>query len=196
MASVDRAFGFRPVMGYGSSWNGQSISCVIPASDSTAMFVGDMVAMAGGDDTTGSVTTPMPSVKQLSTGGANGIIFGCIVGFKPLYNDLSVKYRLASTLRECYVVLALPGVFFECQMDAAWVAGDSGSTGDYVVGTGNTTTGRSGAEIGTNGTGAAQFTILGPSHTIGEPVDTSAAGTNVIVIPNETLWTNGGAVGV
>ena len=81
-------------------------------------------------------------------------------------------------------------------MDSAWVAGDSASSADYVVGTGDTNTGRSGAEIGTNGTGAAQFTILGPSHTVGEPVDTSAAGTNVLVIPNETLWVNAGAVGV
>lgn len=186
---ADAAFGFRPVrLASGSPYNGQATSCVIPASDGTATFIGDFVKLAGGSDTTDA----MPTVIQAAAGDR---LYGVVVGFEPDYSDLTNKYRLASTKRVARVVPAYPGTVFEGQADGAVVAGDVGQLADVVVGTGDTATGRSAMEIdiSTKATANGQLQIIGLSQTVGEEVDTAAAGTNLLVIVNESIFTSEGS---
>lgn len=178
---ADAAFGFRPVRTAGGPWTGQALSAVIPATDGTATFIGDFVKLAGSAD----ATEKMPTIAQVAAGDR---IWGCVVGFEPNYTDLTQKYRTASTKIIARVVPALPGTVFEGQADGAAAAGTIGSNVDVVVGAGNTTTGRSGMEIdiSTSTTGTAQLQIVGPVQTEGEDLDTSAAGSNLLVIVNES----------
>lgn len=175
---ADSAFGLRPL----NHAAGCVQMCVIPASDGTATFVGDAVKLHGSEDTTDNA----PTVIQAAAGN---VIYGVIVGFEPDYTNLSSKYRLASTRRLCYVVPALAGIQFEIQCDAAVTSGNSGQYFDLVVGSGSTTTGRSAMELGVSTLGATgQLQMLRPSRTVGETFDTTAAGTNVVVHINESVF--------
>jgi hypothetical protein len=181
---ADSAFGFRPVRSMGT-YNGQVVSAVVPATDSTALFIGDFVSLSAGQDTTDN----MPLVTQAAAGG---IIYGAVVGFEPDYTDLQSKYRLASTKRIARIAPALPGTVFECQANAAMAAGDVGGNVEIVVGSGDTATGRSGMEADLSTapiTGTAQLQIISPSKTVGETFDTAAAGTNLLVLVNESYFT-------
>ena len=187
---ADSAFGFRPVRTMGSTYTGQVVSAVVPASDSTALFVGDFVSLTAGQDTTDN----MPLVVQAA---AAGVIYGAVVGFEPDYTDLTSKYRLASTKRIARIAPALPGVVFECQANAALAAGDVGGNVEIIVGAGNTTTGRSAMEADLSTApiaSAAQLQIIGPSLTVGETFDTSAAGTNLYVLVKESYFVLGTGV--
>lgn len=175
---ADSAFGFRPL----NHAAGCVQMCVIPASDGTATFVGDAVKLAGTEDTTDNAT----AVIQAAAGN---VVYGVIVGFEPDPTNLALKYRTASTRRMCYVVPAYPTIEFETQADGAMTAGDSGQYADIVVGSGSTTTGRSAMELDISTAGATgQLQILRPSRTVGETFDTSAAGTNMVVVFNESVW--------
>jgi len=182
---ADAPFGFRPVRHMGT-YSGQVISAVIPATDSTAVFVGDLVSLAAGQDTVDNMMT----VTQ--TAAANTQIVGAVVGFEPDYSDLTLKHRAASTKRIARIAPALPGVVFECQASAAMSAGDVGGNVEVTVGAGSTTTGRSAmeADLGSAPIATtAQLQIIGPSLTVGETFDTSAAGTNIYVLVNESIFT-------
>ena len=186
---ADSAFGFRPVRTMGT-YSGQVVSAVIPASDSTATFVGDFVSLLAGQDTTDN----MPLVLQAA---AAGVIYGAIVGFEPDYTDLTSKYRLASTKRIARIAPALPGVVFECQASAAMAAGDVGGNVEVIVGAGDTATGRSGMEANLASAPintTAQLQIIGPSLTVGETFDTAAAGTNLYVLVKESYFVLGTGV--
>lgn len=185
---ADAAFGFKPVGNLsGAPYNGQVVTCVIPASDGTATFTGDFVKLAGDADTTDKAIT----VIQAAAGDR---IYGCIVGFEPDYSNLGVqsKYRAASTKRLCRVALALPGTLFVGQADGAVASADVGLLADIVVGTGSSTTGRSAMEIdiSTKTTGSGQLQIVGLDLTEGEDIDTAAAGTNLLVYVNESVFTS------
>ncbi len=173
---ADTPFGLRPLRGYSGN---DLIECVVPASDGTALFVGDAVKLHGDADTTYNA----PTVIQAAAGNP---IFGVVVGLVPDYDNLTRKYRTASTLRRVQVCMARPSIVFEIQANAAMTTSMVGSHFDLVVGSGDTTTGRSGMEIDTDGTPAgagttAQLLLLGPSRTVNETFDTAAAGTNVEV---------------
>ena len=58
MANIDSPFGLKPVKYLGGSpWNGKANVYYIPASDGTAVFVGDAVKSAGSADATGKFPT-------------------------------------------------------------------------------------------------------------------------------------------
>ncbi len=164
MANSDIPSGFKPVKHLlGGSWSGKANVYYIPATDSTAMFVGDAVKSAGSASTDGKY----PTVAQAAAGD---IIRGVIIGFgedphvmiKP--DSPHAKYRLASTAMYCLVVDD-PYVIFEIQEDSA---GGSiaitavGNSADIVVGSGNTTTGKSAMELDSSDVGAkaAQCRLL------------------------------------
>jgi len=184
MANVDAAFGFRPIQTHGSTWTGNAVSCVLATSNAVATFVGDIVRLEGGEDTTDGISRP--TIDQIAATEVD--IYGVIVGFEPNYADLTAKHRTASTRRVARVVEALPGVIFEAQLDEAWTAGDVGLNADVVVGTGDTTTGRSAMEIDNPATGAAQLKVINVSKVVGQTLDTSAAGTIAHVLMNETIY--------
>lgn len=169
MANVDRPNGLSPIRHLdGSAYNGQVNRYFIPATDATAMFVGDAVKSAGSADSDG-----VPTVAQAAAGDT---LRGVIVGFEPDPDNLSRNYRAASTAR--YVLVAdAPDIVFEVQEDsvgAALAATNVGQNADIVVGAGNTTSGASGMELDSSTAVAttAQLRILGfsqaPKNEIGD----------------------------
>jgi len=177
MANADAAFGLKPVQYLdGSPYNGQCRVYYVPSSDSTAIFKGDAVTLAGSADSSGMY----PSVTQAAAGNT---IAGVVVGFgntPQLAADvttLSRKYRPAST--EMYVFLADdPNIVFACQEDSGGgdlAATSVGLNADVVVGSGSTVTGKSHMEIDTSDatTDSCQLTILGLAD-----MDNNAIGSN------------------
>ena len=151
MANLDRPAGFKPVKHLsGAPWNGKANIYYIPATDATATFIGDAVVLAGAASADGKY----PTVAQAAAG--NTTIVGVIIGFGSNpevmgnHDDLNMKYRAASTAMYCLVVDD-PFVIFEIQEDSAsdsYIAATSvGLNTNIVVGSGSTTTGKSGMEL-------------------------------------------------
>lgn len=148
MANIDRPAGFRPVGHITGHSCGKANMYYVPASDGTAIFIGDAVKTAGSADATGKY----PTVAQAAAAEA---IRGVAIGFSDQPNiavdtsDLYRKYRPASTAM--YVlVMDDPGVIFEIQEDnntEDMEAADVGATCDIVVGAGDTDNGMSGMEL-------------------------------------------------
>jgi len=168
MANVDRICGFKPV-GHlnGNPWNGKARMYYIPATDATAVFIGDAVKSAGSADSTGKY----PTVTQAA---ADETIRGVVVGFcdQPFValdtTNLNRAYRPASTAMYCLVVDD-PDVIFEIQEDNASNDMDADMVGlstDIAVGSGDTSSGKSGMELDSSDTATAggQCKILGVSN--------------------------------
>ena len=174
MANTDRPNGLRPVRHLnGSPWNGAVRRCYVPATDSTAIFVGDAVKSAGSGDSDG-----VPSVAQAAAGDS---LRGVVVGIEVLGTDLETLYRAASTER--YVLVCEdPDVVYEIQEDSVGndlAATHIGNNGNVVVGSGDTTSGASGMEldssdVNTTGTGAAQLNVLGLAQRPDNEIGTNA----------------------
>lgn len=146
MANADTPFGLRPVRHRnGAPYNGAVTRYYVPASDSTALFIGDPVIVAGGGDAAG-----VPTVTRATAAGG-AYITGVVVAVEPETAD-SLTYRAASTAR--YVLVADdPDLMFEIQEDAvggALAAADLGLNADIIIAAGNTLTGRSGVELDTS----------------------------------------------
>jgi hypothetical protein len=140
----------------------------IPASDGTAVYIGDPVAFAGSADTQGNY----PSVTK-ATYTANNQWLGVVVGVLAVTDEtktstpLTVPYRAASTA--AYVLVAddpdQEFIIGEDGAGAVLVVGDVGNLGIAVAGTANTTYGRSGALLDSSsfpsGTATGQLKLLG-----------------------------------
>lgn len=160
MANTSRINGFRPVKHTsGSPYNGQATLCFIPSSDGTAVYVGDVVKLAGSADTVGEA----PTVTLASAGDA---VCGVVVGFMADPTNLNVggTYRAASTNRYCWVVTD-PDVVFEVEASNGTPAvTDVGLNVNHAVGTPSATFATSGAyvDFGTEATTATlTFKVLG-----------------------------------
>jgi hypothetical protein len=148
MANSNAPTGLRPVRyRSGAPYNGACNTYSVPATDGTALFVGDPVIVAGSADALGVPTI----TRATATGGA--YITGVIVGFEPLRTDLTVISRVASTARNVYVADD-PALIFEVQEDAiggALAAVDVGLNVDLIATqAGSTTTGKSGWQADTS----------------------------------------------
>ena len=139
MANTDGAFGFRPISKDGSPYNGGTQRCSIIATDTTAVFIGDVVALDG------SSNGGYPGVTQAAAGGGN-TYYGVVTSFEADPDALSDQYRKASTLRYCNVA-SLIDTEFEAQDDGTITAASSGLNCDLIVAAGSTTYGVSGMEI-------------------------------------------------
>ena len=183
MANADAPFGFRPINFDGSPYNGATIRCVIPASDSIATHIGDAVDLLGGSD------TGYPSVTQADAGDA---VFGVVTAFEAAESDLSKQYRVAATKRFCQVAMAHNG-YFEVQSDddtTAILASDVGMNVNFVqTQAGSNVTGLSGQEL--NSDTVASTTTLdcqimslkdSPDNDLSAGVTAGSGGTNKIVI--------------
>ena len=150
MANVSRIRGFKPVRyKNGAPYTGQVNKYFIPSSDGTAVFVGDLVKLAGSADTDGTC----PTVAQAAAGNA---VIGAVVAFAPNPDNLNLSgsYRAASTNRYVYVADS-PDLLFEVEAsNGTPAATDVGLNCDFAVGTGSTTTGLSAsyADFGTEAT--------------------------------------------
>lgn len=141
MANVSRVNGFRPVRYLsGAPWNGKVSKYITDGS--AAIFVGDLVKLS----TTGNADG-FRTIVQAAAGDA---CVGVVVGFMPDYSNLNAApYRLANTTRIAFVVDD-PNVLFEAQEDGdtdPLETADIGSNVEFIVGSGDTTTGQSGMQI-------------------------------------------------
>lgn len=156
MPNVDRPNGFRPVMhGDGTPWNGKTNMYYVTAGDSTAIYVGDVVKLAGSAGGAGVVidgqsVDGMPTIARCTVGDGTDTPLGVVVGFlvdKTTYGN--TRYRAASTARIALVVDD-PNVIFEVQEDAATTpiaAASIGLNATFSVTAGSTVTGESGMEL-------------------------------------------------
>jgi hypothetical protein len=136
-----------------SSFSGRVNLYAIPAADATATFVGDIVKLSGTSDADGVAT-----VIQAAAGN---MPVGVIIGFVPDFSNLALQYRLASTLRYCWVADS-PDLIFEMQEDAvggALALASVGLNADIIVGAGSVITGQSGMQLDTS-TAAATATLV------------------------------------
>lgn len=164
MANSNFVFGLRPVGSLISTGLMKPRRYFVPASDATAIFVGDAVKSAGSAD----ASTGLPTVAQAAAGDTiRGVVVGVdqVDGVAIASTVLSRVHRPASTAMYL-IVCDDPNAIFEVQEDA--VGGtialvDAGENADIVVGSGNATTGLSGMQLdsSTHTTGSAQLRILG-----------------------------------
>ncbi len=172
MANVDSPFGLRPVRYMsGAPYNGAVNIYSIAAGDGTATFLGDPVKIAGTAQTIDGVI--YQDVVQAATGD---VVVGTVVGVLPVTRD-SLIHRAASTQR-LIAVADDPNLVFEIQEVSGGTplaANDIGLNANFVVGTGNATTGMSGVELNNSGeatTNTLDLQIVGfvnrPGNEIGE----------------------------
>jgi hypothetical protein len=147
MANTSAPRGLVPVRHRsGAPYNGAANLYFVPATDGTALFIGDPVIVAGSADTSG-----IPTIG-IATAAGGAYVSGVVVGFVPDPTNLELKNRTASTARYVFVCDD-PDVIFEIQEDAvggALAAVDVGLNADLIAGTGSTTTGQSGWQLDTS----------------------------------------------
>ena len=178
------------------------ITCIIPASDGTATFVGDAVKLA---DLPAARIDGGPYAIPVIQAAATNPIFGVVMGFQPHLvssgMDLSIRHRKASTAMYCTVKVADPSDIYRIQADddTETLALESiGTNADIVVGSGNATTGMSGMELDSNtaaATAGLQLKIVGfvdvPSNT------PASAQQDVLVSINQNqIYNDAGVAGV
>lgn len=113
MAQSANPFGLRVVgTAQATPYSGKVMRCLISASDSNAMGIGDPVDLYGDADTAGFTPT-----VALAAGTATNPIFGVITSLEMDPDSLYTVYRTASTARYCYVCVD-PYAIFEVQAGA------------------------------------------------------------------------------
>jgi hypothetical protein len=167
----------------------------VPASDSTALFIGDPVIIAGTGDDRG-----VPAVTR-ATAASAGRITGVVVGIAndpavPASNDmLEAGYRAAST--EGYVLVCDdPDVLYEIQEDSdtSTLAKTSiGLNADLIAAAGSTYTRRSGFMLDSS-TAATTATLQLRIIELAQRPD-NEIGTNAKWLVAINLPTEAGAVG-
>ena len=198
MANVDGKYGLAL-----HEDNSQSslITCVIPAGDGTATFVGDAVKLADLDSVR---IDGGPYALPVIQCAATDPIFGVVMGFNqviPSGMDLGRRHRPVSTSMYCYVKPAHPLDVWriQCDDDTETIAlSDIGCNADLVVGAGNAVTGMSGMELDSNTTAATaglQVRVVGfvtkPSNEVG------VSKQDVLVTINQSqTFNDAGAAGV
>lgn len=190
MPNADAAFGLRPVRyKSGAPYNGACNMYHVPATDSTALFVGDPVIIAGSGDAAG--------VSTVTRAAAGDRITGVVVGFAPrpgaaagTRTAIDTGYRVASTAD--YVLVADdPMLMFECQEDSdggALAVTNIGNNVDLIAAAGNIYTKNSGYELdsSTAATTAAGVRLLGVSDRANNEVGANAVWLVSIIEATET----------
>ena len=155
MANVNAPMGLRPVMHRnGAPYTGAYRIYSVPAGDGTALYIGDLVKLAGTSQTLNGRV--LSDVTRAATGD---VITGVVVGVVPA-NQYSTRYRAASTAREV-MVADNPDLMFEAQEGSsgtALTANDAGLNIDFVVASGSAATGLSGTLLN-NATEATTNTL-------------------------------------
>lgn len=167
MANADRPNGFKPVKHLsGSPWNGKTRKYACPASETTAIGVGDIVKLSTKPVLAGN----MPGIESIGTGAVTtGNFVGVVVGFEVVNPTGGVsggaspsldlpQYKAASTLKYA-LVCDDPDVLFVSQSDDNGLTYTSlGLNCAIIGGAANTSTGRSIQEI--DGSSAAVTAAL------------------------------------
>jgi hypothetical protein len=183
----------------GTPYTGAVRKYYVPASDSTALFVGDPVVIAGTGDARG-----VPAVTR-ATAGSAGRITGVVIGIAndpavPGSNDMLMQgYRPAST--EGYVLVCDDAnILFEIQEDGVGgtlAVTSIGLNADLIAGTGSTSTRNSGFMLDSSTaatTATLQVRIVALEQRADNDVGANAKWLVSINLPTETGAA--GAVGV
>lgn len=162
MANSDTPTGLSPIRyTNGTPYNGGATRYYIPATDTTAAYLGAPVALAGSADADG-----VPTVT--ANVAANAALLGAVVSVQPVTQD-STTFRAASTGRYVYVA-DNPDLIFEIQEDSVGGALTAANVGNVAnltgFGSGENINGRSAVEIDSStatasGTGNEQVSLLG-----------------------------------
>lgn len=197
MANANTPYGLRPYRHRnGAHYNGAATRYFVPASDATALFIGDPVIIAGSADANGVAT-----VTRATAAGGNYLL-GSVVAVdtddgtgtgNTLGRD-SPTYRAASTARYVWVADD-PDLVFLIQSNGSTAAADVGLNVDLVAGTGSTVTGLSAfqAADSTKATTATlQLRILGFAQT----VDNEVGNANAKLLVSINLHTLRNATGI
>jgi len=158
MANVSRVNGFTPVKHLnGSPYNGQYNRYTVPASDGTALGVGDVVKL---------LASSAGGYKNVTKAAAGDAIVGVVVGFDIVPDALNTpQFRAASTLRTVYVADADDLILLVQTSNGTPAAANIGLNFNHANGSVSTTTGLSGATLdlngGTGGGATATFKVLG-----------------------------------
>lgn len=173
----------------GETANGALNRYYVPASDATALFIGDPVILSGDADAQG-----VPGVVR-ATAGSAGRITGVVVGFDPDPLIVAAGYRAASTA--AYVLVDdNPQTEFEIQEDSvggALTAASVGLNADLIAAAGNTYTRTSGFMLDSSTaatTATLQVRIVGFMQRADNEL-----GANAKVLVRINLPTESGAVG-
>lgn len=185
MANSNAACGFRPIRHLnGSAWNGQFELFLVPSSDATAIFPGDIVKVAGSAGTAGTVVSGMDcegmATAALATAGTTGQdILGVMVGIYVSPTALDKKHRVASTATVIKVCTD-PSVIYEVREDAVGsniAAADVSLNVPYTTTAGDATRGISQMEIDSSAvatTATLPVRILGLSKKVGNAFGTAS----------------------
>jgi len=143
MANTNRPFGLRPVGTIGhAAYVGKVQRFYVPADNSNAIFIGDTVVLAGTSDAQRIYPDDSYS-PEVAVGAAAAIVAGVVVGIEPVWTDLSINYRKASTAMYVYVDTD-PMTIYSIQGDSTvFTVADVGNNGNLTATAGDTTTGRS-----------------------------------------------------
>jgi hypothetical protein len=143
MANTSRINGFRPVKyKSGAPYTGAATKYLIPATDGTAVYIGDLVKLAGSADAKGYYAT-------VGLAAANDSVLGPVVAVEANMDNLNITglYRAASTARYVYVADD-PDLLFEAEVSNGTPAvTDVGLNVDFAVGTPSALTATSGMYI-------------------------------------------------
>lgn len=187
MANENVAFGLKPVrMADGSPYSGGLDMYYMPATNGTALYIGDPVKLAGSADAGG--------VASVTHCAAGDTITGVVVGFADAAS-MTAGYGAASTVR--YPLLAHgQDILFEIQEDSvggALAAADVGLNADIIVAAGSTYSKRSGVMLDTSTkatTATLALRIVGLSQRPGNDIGANA---KVLVTLNNTTESPGTA---
>ena len=213
MANTSRINGFKPVKHVnGSPYNGQANVYATSSSDSTALFVGDVVKLAADGNTDGYQFVTAATAGTAGTGAAAvGVVVGVInTKLDPITGKMTAgsisldtpQYRPASTAQ--YVLVAdATDVIYEVEATNggsaySFAVADIGQNANLYAGSGSTTTGNSqySLDCGDKGTTATlPFKIVGVSPKVGN--ETTGNYTKVLVQLNNSQYKGGtGTAGV
>jgi len=124
----------------GAPWTGACRRYFHPATDATALYIGDPVIIAGSADTDGTPT----ATRATAAGGSRWT--GCVIGFEPNSTLNAAGFGAASTA--FYVLVADdPSLLFEIQEDGLvtpLAATSVGLNADFIAASGNNATKQSG----------------------------------------------------
>ena len=141
MANANRPFGLRPHSSLnGGPYNGNIRQYCVPATDTTAIFIGDPVKLAGSESKVNADDMLFPTATKAAS---TEVVAGVCVGVIPTPSDLSVLYRKASTAM--YILVDTdPNTIYAVQgNNATWDGDDVGLNANFTVSTASTTTGTS-----------------------------------------------------
>ena len=160
MANTDKPYGFRPVGTLNAaSYSGQIRKYYVPADNATAIFIGDIVVAASTSDAQ-AVYPQDVLYPEAAVGAATSKVLGVCVGIEPLYSDLSINYRKASTAMYIYVDVD-PNTIYSVQGDSgAWTVADVMCNATITATAGDTATGRSKMVITAPTADAAKGTLI------------------------------------